>query len=57
MKVHANAPLGPKGRELMVRRVRRKWRNRLLAEGADGLLDRDSAPRWSPTAPTSGGSR
>jgi transposase InsO family protein len=64
MKVHANAPLGPKGRELMVGRVLeqgwsiteaaaaagvsdrtcRKWRDRYLAEGKDGLQDRDSAP-------------
>ena len=64
MKVHANAPLGPKGREVMVRRVLeqgwsltaaaeaagvsdrtcRKWRDRYLAEGQAGLLDRSSAP-------------
>jgi transposase InsO family protein len=64
MKVHANAPLGPKGRELMVRRVLeqgwsvteaaaaagvsdrtcRKWRDRYLADGKDGLQDRGSAP-------------
>jgi transposase InsO family protein len=64
MKLHRNAPLGPKGRELMVRRVVeqgwsvteaaaaagvsdrtcRKWRERYLADGADGLQDRDSAP-------------
>jgi transposase InsO family protein len=64
MKVHANAPLGPKGREIMVLRVIeqgwslteaavaagvsertcRKWRDRYLAEGRAGLLDRSSAP-------------
>jgi transposase InsO family protein len=64
MKVHANAPLGPKGRETMVLRVLeqgwslaqaaeaagvsertcRKWRDRYLAEGEAGLLDRSSAP-------------
>jgi len=64
MKLHANAPLGPKGRELMVCRVLeqgwsvteaaaaagvsdrtcRKWRERYLVEGPDGLLDRSSAP-------------
>ena len=64
MKVHANAPLGPKGRETMVLRVlerewsvteaaaaagvsdrtSRKWRERYLAEGEAGLLDRSSAP-------------
>src|ERR671924_575889 len=64
MKVHANAPLGPKGRETMVLRVVdegwsvteasaaagvsdrtcRKWRDRYLADGKDGLQDRDSAP-------------
>jgi transposase InsO family protein len=64
MKVHANAPLGPKGRERMVLRVLeqgwsvtqaaaaacvsertcRKWRDRYLAEGQAGLLDRSSAP-------------
>src|SRR5213592_1499592 len=68
MKVHANAPLGPKGRELMVLRVLeqgwslaqaaaaagvsehtcRKWRDRYLAEGKAGLLDRSSAPRSIP---------
>jgi transposase InsO family protein len=64
MKVHANAPLGPKGRETMVLRVIehgwslaraaaaagvsertcRTWRDRYLAEGEAGLLDRSSAP-------------
>ena len=64
MKVHANAPLGPKGRETMVLRVVehgwslaraaaaagvsertcRKWRDRYLADGEAGLLDRSSAP-------------
>jgi transposase InsO family protein len=68
MKVHANAPLGPKGRETMVLRVLeqgwslaeaaaaagvsertcRKWRDRYLAEGKAGLLDRCSAPRSIP---------
>jgi transposase InsO family protein len=64
MKVHANAPLGPKGRLTMVQRVVeqgwsiteaaaaagvsdricRKWRDRYLGEGRDGLQDRSSAP-------------
>jgi transposase InsO family protein len=64
MKVHANAPLGPKGRLTMVRRVVeqgwslteaaaaagvsdrtcRKWRDRYVAYGGDGLQDRSSAP-------------
>jgi transposase InsO family protein len=68
MKVHANAPLGPKGRETMVlrgveqgwslteaaaaagvsERTCRKWRDRYLAEGQAGLLDRSSAPRSIP---------
>jgi transposase InsO family protein len=68
MKVHANAPLGPKGRETMVLRVVergwslaqaaaaagvsertcRKWRDRYLAQGRAGLLDRSSAPRSIP---------
>jgi len=68
MKVHANAPLGPKGRETMVLRVLergwsltraaeaagvsertcRKWRDRYLADGEAGLLDRSSAPQSIP---------
>jgi len=68
MKVHANAPLGPKGRVTMVLRVLeqgwslaeaaeaagvsdrtcRKWRDRYLAEGETGLLDRSSAPQSIP---------
>jgi transposase InsO family protein len=68
MKVHANAPLGPKGRLTMALRVTeqgwslaraaeaagvsertcRKWRDRYLAEGEAGLLDRSSAPRSIP---------
>ena len=68
MKVHANAPLGPKGRLTMVRRVideqwsfadaaaaagvsektSRKWVDRYLAEGPDGLRDRSSAPKNIP---------
>jgi transposase InsO family protein/transposase-like protein len=68
MKVHANAPLGPKGRETMVLRVVeqgwslaqaaaaagvsertcRTWRDRYLAEGEAGLLDRSSAPKSIP---------
>jgi transposase InsO family protein len=68
MKVHANAPLGPRGRETMVLRVLeqgwslaqaaaaagvsertcRKWRDRYLAEGEAGLLDRASAPKSIP---------
>ena len=30
-------------------RTARKWRERYLAEGPDGLLDRSSAPRSVPT--------
>jgi transposase InsO family protein len=68
MKVHANAPLGPKGRATMVLRVLergwslaeaaeaagvsdrtcRKWRDRYLADGEAGLLDRSSAPQSIP---------
>ena len=63
MKLHANARLSVKGRELLVDRIAagwslteaamaagvsertaRKWRDRQRAEGADGLLDRSSAP-------------
>jgi transposase InsO family protein len=68
MKLHANARLSVKGRELLVQRLgagwsltqaaaaagvsertARKWRDRHRAEGADGLLDRSSAPKTSPT--------
>jgi transposase InsO family protein len=65
MKMHANARLSLKGRELLIDRVEnagwslmtaaeaagisdrtaRKWLARYRAEGADGLLDRSSAPR------------
>ena len=65
MKMHANARLSLKGRELLIERIAtagwslsaaaeavgisdrtaRKWRDRYRAEGADGLLDRSSAPR------------
>jgi transposase len=68
MKVHANAPLGPKGRLTMVLRVvdeqwsfadaaaaagvsektSRKWVDRYLAEGPDGLRDRSSTPKHIP---------
>jgi transposase len=67
MKLHANARLSVKGRELLVGRLRagwsltqaamaagvsertaRKWRDRHGAEGADGLLDRSSAPKRVP---------
>jgi transposase InsO family protein len=64
MKMHANARLSLKGRELLIDRVgnvgwslsaaaeaagisdrtARKWLRRYRAEGADGLLDRSSAP-------------
>jgi transposase InsO family protein len=64
MKMHANARLSLKGRELLIDRVEnagwslnaaaeaagisdrtaRKWRARYREEGADGLLDRSSAP-------------
>jgi transposase InsO family protein len=67
MRLHANARLSVKGRELLVQRIgagwslteaaaaagvsertARKWRDRHRAEGADGLLDRSSAPRSVP---------
>jgi transcriptional regulator with XRE-family HTH domain len=63
MRLHANARLSVKGRELLVERLRagwslaeaamaagvsertaRGWRDRSRAEGAEGLLDRSSAP-------------
>jgi transposase len=64
MRLHANAKLSVKGRELLIDRVEiagwsltqaaeaagvsgrtaRKWLTRYRAEGADGLLDRSSAP-------------
>jgi hypothetical protein len=50
MKLHANAPLGPKGRAVMARRavegVRTagKWARRYRAEGEAGMVDRSSAP-------------
>jgi transposase InsO family protein len=64
MKLHANAPLSPKGRQLLIDRIEResqtgkdvaecmgvsertarKWLARYRAEGADGLIDRSSAP-------------
>jgi transposase InsO family protein len=69
MRLHANAALGPKGRELMVRRVVergwsvteaaeaagvsdqtcRKWRERFVAEGAAGLIDRPSVAHSIPS--------
>ena len=67
MKLHANARLSVKGRELLVERIgagwslaaaaeavgvsertARKWRDRHRAEGADGLVDRSSAPKSVP---------
>jgi transposase InsO family protein len=65
MKLHRNAKLSVKGRELLIDRVEnagwslaqaaeaagvsdrtvRKWLTRYRAEGAEGLLDRSSAPR------------
>jgi len=68
MKLHANAPFGPKGRRVMVLRVVeqgwslaeaaeaagvsdrtcRTWRDRYLAEGDGGLVDRSSEPRSVP---------
>ena len=64
MRLHANAKLSVKGRELLIDRVEvagwsltqaaeaagvsdrtaRKWLDRYCREGADGLLDRCSAP-------------
>ena len=68
MRLHANARLSVKGRELLIERLRagwsltkaaaaagvsertaRKWRDRRLAEGPDGLLDRSSAPLSVPS--------
>jgi hypothetical protein len=54
MKLHGNARLSVKGRELL---IERKWLARYRAEGEEGLLDRSSAPGLWPTAPTSGASR
>jgi transposase InsO family protein len=68
MKLHANAPFGPKGRRIMVLRVIeqgwslaeaaeaagvsdrtcRTWRDRYLAEGDAGLVDRSSEPKVVP---------
>ena len=68
MKLHANAPFGPKGRRIMVLRVVeqgwslaeaaeaagvsdrtcRRWRDRYLAEGEAGLVDRSSEPKSVP---------
>jgi len=51
MKLHANAPLGPKGRKRLVLRVleeredRRQMVRPYREEGEAGLLDRSSAPR------------
>ncbi len=47
MRLHANAKLSVKGRQLLVDRVQataRKWLARHRAEGPTGLLDRSSAP-------------
>jgi transposase InsO family protein len=44
MRLHANAKLSVKGRELLVDRAARKWLRRYRREGQDGLLDRSSAP-------------
>ena len=41
----------------MSERTCSKWVARYRAEGEAGLLDRSSAPAWSPTAPTSTPSR
>ena len=46
MRLHANARLSVKGRELLVDRVEvaRKWLARYRSEGLIGLADRSSAP-------------
>jgi transposase InsO family protein len=69
MKLHANARLSVKGRELLVDRIlldrwpvaaaadaagvsertASKWLGRFRAEGKDGLLDRSSTPKVSPS--------
>jgi transposase InsO family protein len=69
MDTHKNAPLTPKGREMMVRSVAdyglskaaaarqfnttpktvAKWVERFEAEGVEGLRDRSSRPRSSPS--------
>ena len=69
MKLHANARLSVKGRELLIDRILTqgwslaqaaeaagvsdrtafKWVARFRVEGAQGLLDRSSAPRRSPS--------
>ncbi len=40
MKLHANAPLGPKGREIMVRRVVEEGRSFMEAAEAAGMSER-----------------
>ena len=44
MKLHANARLSLKGRQLLVERIARKWLGRWRVEGPAGLCDRSSAP-------------
>jgi DNA-binding transcriptional ArsR family regulator len=44
MKMHANARLSLKGRELLIDRTARTWLRRWREEGAAGLLDRSSVP-------------
>ncbi len=45
MRLHANARLSVKGRELL---IARKWRGRHRGEGAAGLVDRSSALKSVP---------
>jgi len=66
MDTHKNAPLTPKGREMMVRAVVddglskanttpktvAKWIERFEAEGVEGLRDRSSRPFSSPSQAT-----
>jgi Integrase core domain/leucine-zipper of insertion element IS481 len=44
MKLHGNARLSVKGRELLIERTASKWLARYRAEGPGGLVDRSSAP-------------
>ena len=44
MKLHADARLSVKGRELLIDRTARKWLARYRVDGPAGLVDRSSAP-------------
>jgi transposase len=77
MKLHANARLSVKGRELLIERIVTsgwslaqaaeaagvsertacKWVARFRLEGGEGLLDRSSAPKSSPSRTPESASR